>query len=124
MLSLVTQQFAAEQINTTVEAHGAWLSMWIPIVSNTVAMWLKDEWRLYDPEIDSAGDVVLDSNGDPIPTDVVNLAVQGAIVVELAYLFRNREGEGATVSSDAGYGYMLNQSSTNMLQALRKTTIA
>lgn len=126
MLNLITPQFAAEQIRTTVEADGAWLSMWIPIVSEAVALWLKDEWRLYVPEVDSSGDTVLDSSGDPVPTDVVRMIVQGAVVVELASMYRFREGEGTdnVVTPDAGYGYVLNKTSTAMLQALRKSTMA
>lgn len=126
MRSLITTQFAAEQIRTTVEADGVWLNFWIPIVSEAVANWLKDEWRLYVPEIDSAGDVVMDSAGDPIPTDTIRPIVQGACVVELASMYRFREGEGTdnVVTPDAGHGYTLNKTSTAMLQALRKSTVA
>lgn len=126
MLELITQEFAAEQLRTTVDADGAWLSMWIPIVSEQVALWLKDSWRLYVPEIDSSGEIVIDSSGDPVPTDVVRMIVQGAVVVELASMYRFREGEGTdnVVTPDAGYGYMLNKTSTAMLQALRKSTVA
>lgn len=124
--NLITATFAAEQLHTTVADDGAWFNFWIPIVSEAIALWLKDAWRLYVPEVDSAGDVVKDSSGDPIPTDVVRPIVQGACVVELASMYRFREGEGTdnVVPQEAGHGYMLNKTSTAMLQALRKTTIA
>jgi hypothetical protein len=52
--------------------------------------------------------------------------VQGACVIELASMYRFREGEGTdnVVTPDAGYGYVLNKTSTAMLQALRKSTVA
>lgn len=126
MANLITAEFAAEQLRTTLDADGTWLNLWIPIVSEAVALWLKDDWRLYVPESDSAGDIYTDSNGDPIPSAVVRPIVQGACVVELASMYRFREGEGTdnVVPPDAGYGYMLNKTSTAMLQALRKTTVA
>lgn len=130
MLELVTPEEAAAQLRIELDsnggADGAWLAIFIPAISQSVAQWLKDEWRLYVPEIDSSGDVVTDSNGDPIPTGVVQPIVKGAVLVELASAFRFREGEGTdnVVTPDAGYGYMLNKTSTAMLQALRKSTVA
>lgn len=124
--NLITDTFAAEQLRTTLADDGAWINFWIPIVSEAVALWLKDSWRLYESELDSAGDVIKDSSGDPIPTTVVRQVVQGACVVELASIYRFREGEGVdnVVPQDAGHGYVLNKTSTAMLQALRKTTVA
>lgn len=126
MADLVTPQVAADQLRVSLTDESAWLTMWIPIVSEAVTLWLKDDWRLYVPEVDSAGDVVEDSNGDPIPTTTVRPIVQGAVLVELASQFRFREGEGTdnVVTPDAGYGYMLNKTSTAMLAGIRKTTVA
>lgn len=130
MLELVTRAEAAAQLRITLDSNGGddgpWLDIFIPAISQAVAQWLKDEWRLYVPELDSNGDVLKDSNGDPIPTVVVQPIVKGAVLVELASAFRFREGEGTenVVPADAGYGYMLNKTSTAMLAALRKTTIA
>lgn len=124
--NLVTDTFAAEQLRTTLADDGTWLGFWIPIVSEAVALWLKDSWRLYEWELDSSGDVIKDSSGDPIPTTVVRQVVQGACIIELASMYRFREGEGTdnVVPQEAGHGYVLNKTSTAMLQALRKTTIA
>lgn len=126
MVDLVTQQVAADHLRTTIAVDGAWLQVWIPVISDAVALWLKDDWRLYVPETDSAGDIYTDSNGDPIPSAVIRPVVQGAVLVELASVFRFREGEGTdnVVTPDAGYGYMLNKTSTAMLAALRKSTVA
>lgn len=129
MLELVTRAEAAAQLRITLDSNGGddgpWLDIFIPTISQAVAQWLKDDWRLYVPEFDSNGDVLKDSNGDPIPTAVVQPIVKGAVLVELASAFRFREGEGTenVVPADAGYGYMLNKTSTAMLAALRKTTI-
>lgn len=108
-----------------------WLCLWIPAVSQAVANWLKDEWRLYMPELDSAGAVVTDSDGDPIPSAdsdgeyTVRPVVRAAVLLELASLYRFREGEGRdnAVTADAGYGYVLNKASTALLTPLRRPTV-
>lgn len=108
-----------------------WLDIWIPAVSSAVAMWLKDEWRLYVLERDSDGQVVVDSDDVPVPVEdsdgkrTVHPAVRAAALVELASQFRFREGEGVDnmVSADAGHGYVLNKASTALLAPLRRTTV-
>lgn len=107
-----------------------WLAMAIPAVSEAVALWLKDSWRLYDLERDSNGDVLydsqgegfplLDSNGDP----TVRSVVQAACLLELERLDRFRGGEGdADVPDSAGHGYVLGKGATSLLVALRRPTI-
>ena len=128
--NLVTHSEARYQLRLDEPSGGQdapddpWLDIWIPAVSAAVAQWLKDEWRLYVPEEDSSG-VLTDSNGDPIPSTVVQPNVKAACLVELASQFRFREGEGDNrVDQAEGHGYMLNKTSTALLQALRKTTVA
>jgi len=109
-----------------------WLSMFIPAISEAVSLWLKDSWRLYEWEMDSNGEVLRDSGGDPVPMidsagdPVVRWSVRSAVLVELASQYRFREGEGTdnAVPSDAGYGYVLNKASTALLAPLRKSTVA
>ena len=131
-LELVTTEEAAAHLRCDEDTEDTWLSVFIPAISEAVALWLKDEWRLYLPSYDSSGDVVVDSSGDPISAldeDGVGTprpVVRAAVLVELASQFRFRDGEGTenVVTPDAGYGYMLNKASTNLLAALRKSTLA
>lgn len=80
---------------------------------------------MYEPELDSAGQIVIDSSGDPIPTEVVRWSVKAAVLVELASQYRYREGEGDNaVPSHAGHGYALCRAATDLLTPLRKSTVA
>lgn len=128
---LVTKQEAYDALRIGSESD-SWLTLWIPAASEAVSMWLKDSHRLYYPEIDSNGEVVVDSNGDPVPAydsngdRTVLEVVKAAVLLELASLYRYREGEGQdnVVPSDAGYGYILNKTSTALLTRLRRPTLA
>lgn len=101
-----------------------WLAIFIPAISQAVALWLKDDWRPYVPEVDSGG-VVVDSSGDPIPTEVVRPVVKAAVLLELASVYRYREGEGDNrVDQSEGWGYVLNKTSTALLAPLRRPTVA
>lgn len=129
MVSLVTIEQARVQLRAEA-ADDAWISLWIQIVSASVASWLKDSWRLYEPELDSAGGVVVDSNGDPVAAldssldPVVRAEVQGAVLLELASQYRYREGEGDNVVPDAaGHGYVLSKGATALLVPLRRSTV-
>lgn len=115
-------------------ADDLWLAVFIPAISEAVLGWLKDEWRAYVPELDTDGEPVLDTDGDPIPavdTDgefTPKWPVKAAVLIELAYQYRYREGEGeGTPTGDlysGRYGYTLNKTSTALLHALRKPTVA
>src|ERR1043165_6403190 len=119
-----------DDVDSDGGADDGWLESFIPAISEAVASWLKDEWRLYELLRDSAGDVVLDSSGDPVPaTDsagdpIPRKVVQGAVLIELGSQFRFREGEGDNVvPQDAGHGYVLSKGATALLSALRKSTV-
>jgi hypothetical protein len=108
-----------------------WLDIWIPAVSEAVRRWLKDDWRLYEPEMDSAGEVVRNSDGDPVPAldssgnPTPLAAVKAACLIELERQYRFRGGDGAAdVPSDAGWGYVLGKGATMLLAPLRRTTVA
>lgn len=113
---------------TSGSPHDQWLAIFIPAISEAVRNWLKDEWRVYEPELDSAGLLILDSSGLPYPALPLTprWSVKAAVLVELASQFRYREGEGKdnVVPSDAGYGYVLNKASTALLAPLRRSTLA
>lgn len=128
MAELVTAAEAKIHLRLdTGTADDTWLAIFIPAISEAVLGWLKDEWRAYVPEQDSSG-IITDSNGDPIPAEplVAKWSVKAAVLLELANVYRNREGEGTdnVVPADAGYGYVLNKASTALLTPLRKPTVA
>ena len=136
MLELVTiddarQQLRLDEIDSNGGADDAWLALAIPGVSEAVRSWLKDDWRLYLPERDTAGAVITDTDGDPIPAEdsngnpLTHPTVRLAVLLELASQFRYREGEGENVvPADAGHGYTLSKGATAMLAGLRKPTVA
>ncbi len=136
MANLITKEQAYEHLRLDYDSNGsaedAWLDLFIPVVSEAVALWLKESWRLYEWEVDSYGDVVFDSDENPVPLldsndePVLRAAVKAACILELSSLYRFREGEGKDnmVPADAGHGYMLNKASTNLLASLRKPTAA
>ena len=135
MLELVTIEQAREHLRLDGDSSGgaddAWLTIFIPAISEAVALWLKQDFRLYEWAVDSAGDYILDSAGDPTALvdssgdPVIRSVVKAAVLIELSSQYRYREGEGRdnVVTPDAGHGYMLNKASTALLQALRKPTV-
>lgn len=128
MYAFVTEEQAAAHLRIDYGSgspDALWLSIFIPAISQAVALWLKDDWRLYVPEIDSSGEIVIDSSGDPVPTNVYQPVVVAATLLELGSAYRFREGEGVdnVVTPDAGYGYILNKASTALLIGLRKPTV-
>lgn len=132
MLELVTLEEARDHLRLDEGQDDTWLGIFIPVISQAVALWLKMDWRLYEPEIGVDGEVVTDSAGDPVPAidssgePIVKPVVRGAVLMELASAYRFREGEGKDnmVPADAGHGYVLNKASTALLAPLRKSTVA
>lgn len=128
---LVTLEEAYNHLRLDFDSGGseddAWLAVFIPAISIAVSEWLKLESRLYMPELDSAGEAVLDSAGDPVPAIplVVNTLVKAAVLLELGNVYRFREGEGVdnVVPDAAGWGYVLNKTSTALLTSLRRSTV-
>ena len=130
-MNLVTLAQAKAHIRIDTDSDDEWLEIFIPVVSEAVALWLKDEWRLYEPERDtsgipitnSAGDYIpaVDSNGDPI----ISNAVKGAVLVELSQQYRFRDGSGAeAVPSHEGHGYTLGRGATALLTGMRRSTVS
>lgn len=130
MTDLVTLEQARIHLRTDSEADDAWLEMMIPAISGAVFSWLKKDWRAYVPATDSEGDVILDSNGDPIPFEdsnglTVKPQVMAAVLVELAQQYRFRDGSDvAAVPSHWGHGYVLGAGATSLLTSVRKSTVA
>jgi hypothetical protein len=136
MPELVTKADAYEHLRLDHDSNGspddAWLDVFIPAISEAVLGWLKDEWRAYVPEVDSSGEVVLDSNDDPIPAldsngDITPRAsVRAAVLIELERQYRFRGGEGGETDEPSanGWGYTLGKGATALLTPLRRPTVA
>src|SRR5690606_37252418 len=132
MLELVTVADACAQIaldppdSDGGDQRHALLAIDIQAVSEAVRGWLKDDWRLYLELRASFGDIVTDSDGDPVPeTDsngdpITHPVVRLAVLVEIASQFRFREGEG---DNGMGPGYILSKTATGLLTARRKPTV-
>lgn len=117
-LELVAKADAYEHLRIDFDEDGSfddpWLDIWIPAVSESVALWLKDPALLYEPPTEP-------------PTDpVVRWVVRAAVLTELdsQYQFRAGEGKDNVVPADAGYGYVLNKAATALLAPLRRSTVA
>lgn len=132
---LVTKAQAYAHLRLDADSDGspddAWLDVFIPAISDAVALWLKDSWRLYLPLLDSDGNPETDSNGDWIPAEdsngdpIVRPVVRSAVLVELERQYRSRGGEDDTdVDASAGHGYVLGRGATSLLNGLRKSTVA
>src|SRR5690606_36956714 len=136
MPDLISKADAYEQLRLDYDSDGSaddgWLDIFIPAISEAIALWLKDEWRLYVVEVDSDGAIVLDSDDVPVielnsedePT--VRHAVRGWRLVEWASQDRFRGGEGGAPDQPAanGWGYTLGKGATALLASLRKPTAA
>ena len=128
-MDLCTLEEARSHIRTDSDADDAWFAVWIPAISQAVMSWLKDDWRAYEPSLDSEGNVIDDSNGDPIPAEdsngpIVKPMVRAAVLIELAQQYRFRDGSGAApVPSHWGHGYVLGAGATSLLVACRKATV-
>lgn len=131
LVDLVTAAQARAQLRIDNDADDEWLEIWIPAVSQAVATWLKEDWRLYVPALDSNGDPLTDSNGDTIPVldsngnPTAKPVVRAAVLVELAQQYRFRDGSGAQpVPTHWGHGYVLGAGATSLLAGLRKSTVS
>lgn len=130
-MNLVTVEEAVEHLRIDGHDDDSWLETFIPAVSGAVVAWLKSRSRVYLPEIDSDGHVVLDPCGDPVPAldpsgePTINPVVRAAALLELATLYRFREGDGDYyMPSHEGHGYSLSRASTALLAPLRRPTVA
>lgn len=130
MTQLISIEEARDHLRIDTDAEDLWLDLWISVVSSAVLAWLKDDWRAYEPAVDSNGDALEDSAGDEIPlldqlgNPTPKAQVKGAVLIEIAQHYRFRDGSGvAAVPSQWGYGYTLGAGATALLAPLRKTTI-
>ncbi len=136
-MELITREQAYEHLRLDYDSGGSaddgWLSVFIPAVSEAVRRWLKEDWRLYEWETDSDGNIVRDSDGNPVPLldsdgePVVKPVVRAACLLELASQYRFREGEGRdnAVPSHEGYGHGLtSKAAVALLTTIRRPTVS
>ena len=131
MHSFVSLDEAYAHLRIDQYCDDLWLEIFIPAISQSVASWVKDAWRLYAPMLDSDGQTVLDSDGHPVPAEdddgnpILKYAVRAAVLIELERQYRCRGGESpADVPSTDGGGYVLGKGATALLAPLRKSTAA
>ena len=107
-MSLITVQEAKEHLHIDDNAHDVWLSIAIPAIESAMVLWVGEEVRLYQD--------------DPMTTP--HEAARLALLVELAYQFRYREGASEMDMTEwFTIGYVLNMSSTALLTPLRKPRV-
>lgn len=130
-MMLITLEEAKHDLRIDGNDEDAWLSFWIPVASDAVMRWLKEPRRAYMPQVDSNGDPVKDSNGNPVPVldtngdPVVRSVVRGAVSRQLAFMYRNRDSKDAgSFPEHAGHGYILCANATALLNGLRRPTVA
>jgi hypothetical protein len=129
-MGLVTLQEAKDHLLVDTSAGDSWINMAIEGVSDAVLRWLKKDWRAYVLVLDSNGEPILYSDGDPLILEdsngpVVKPVVKMATLVEIAVQYRFRDGDGTpAVPSHWGHGYVLSAGPTSLLTALRKSTVA
>lgn len=127
-MNLVDPQEAMDHLRLG-DCDMLWLAIWIPIVSESVRSYLKQDARLYLPQRDENGLIVRDEDGSPIPQEtsgspVVHPQVKAAVLLELASQYRFREGEGDNRGRPDEYGYALCRGAAAMLATLRAPTVA
>lgn len=130
-MMLVTLAEAKHHLRIDGNDDDGWLNIMIPGVSEAVMVWLKESWRAYVQGVDSNGDPVLDSSGNPVPEvdsngdPIVRPVVRSAVLIELAQHYRFRDGKDAgVVPAHAGHGYILGAGATSLLNGLRRPTLA
>ncbi len=127
--NLIEYEDARQHLRIDQEDDDAWLELWIPVVSEAIAAWLKDAYRLYEWQSDSDGNTLRDSDGNPLilrdvhGKPIIRRLVRGAALVELASQYAHREGDGKTQHQLGHWGYTLCIGATSLLEGLRKSTV-
>ena len=119
MIKLVSVATVMEQLHLDNDMQTAWLDVAIAGVSAAVVAWVGGIERL--APVDSSGNPTIDSDG--VVEDVDGAAVL-AVLVEVAYQYRFREGAAEQDQGDwYATGYVLNMSSTALLTPLREPVV-
>jgi len=112
-MMLVTLQEASDHLRRDTDYDDDDLTLKIHAASAAVMNYLKRDSLAYEPERDSSGEIVRDSNGWPVPMldssdePVVRFEVKAATLLMIGELYKNREGEqGGEIPTQWGYGYL------------------
>lgn len=116
MADLISREDAMLHLRIDGDESDQWLALWIPIIRDSIKNWLKEESRMYEKDAD--GNILLDSNDEPI----YRQAVKGAAMVELAHQYAYREGRIENRPASL-YGFSLCAGATALLEALRRPTV-
>lgn len=110
---LITLQEASDHLRRDASDDDSDLTLKIHAASAAVMNYLKHNVLAYEPEYDSSGDIVRDSNGLPVPAVdsngdmIARFEVKAAVQLMLGELYKNREAEqGGEIPTQWGYGYL------------------
>lgn len=113
MTMIVTLAQARDHLRSDTTADDNDLRLKIEGASGAVLNYLKKTGLLWEPERDSSGDVVYDSQGNQIDyldstgERVYRREIQNAVLILLGEFYTNRAGEQqGAVDSQFGYGYL------------------
>lgn len=125
-MMLVTLAEAKRHLRVDFDDEDADITLRVHAASGAVLNYLKHRARAYSPELDSTGEPVYDSSGDPVPEldtagdPVVAFEVKAAVLLMLGYLYRDRD---ENVGNAYQMGY-LPAPVTALLYALRDPALA
>lgn len=110
MIEYVTLTEASDHLRRDTTDDDNDLSLKIKGASAAVRNYLKQEWRAYVFAVDSNGDVIVDSNGNPVPEEdssgpIIRPEVKVATLQMIGEMYKYREGE-QTGRINEGYGYL------------------
>lgn len=113
MTMIVTLAQAREHLRSDTTADDNDLRLKIEGASGAVLNYLKNTGSPWEPERDSNGDVVYDSEGYPVDyldsagERVYRREVQNAVLILVGEFYTNRAGEQqGAIDSKFGYGYL------------------
>lgn len=99
-MMLVTIEQASAHLRRDTDADDNDLVLKIEAASGAVLNYLKDG---ADEFLDTAGQVPLDSNGDPVG---VPYEVRAAVLILLGVFYSYREGEAGIINPQFSHGYL------------------
>ena len=112
-MMLVTLQQASDHLRRDTTDDDTDLTLKIAAASNAVLTYLRNTSYAYVPTVDSAGQIVRDSAGYPVPAldsageKTVLQDVQFATLLLVGEFYKSREGEqDGAIETQWGYGYL------------------
>lgn len=94
-MMLITLQEGKDHLRVDFDDDDADIGLKIHAASGAVLNYLKKNGDIYDYEEDSNGDVVFDSNDNPVSSDSVRFEIKAAVMLLLGIFYRDRDGQDA-----------------------------